>query len=116
MGFAGRVGHAIAAGAALVVLSQAIYAQSGGYQTVDGFFKLPDGRKIGSTAGITIDPDGAERLGHSNGAATSSVPGSNAAPILKFDATGKLVKSLGARHVRAPARHPHRSRKQHLGH
>ena len=95
MGFAGRVGHAIAAGAAVVVLSQAIDAQSGGYQTVDGFFKLPDGRKIGSTAGITIDPDGAsiwafERCGD------QFCAGSNAAPILKFDATGRLVKSLGA--------------------
>ena len=95
MSKAGRIGLAIAGGAALVVLSQAIYAQSGGYQTVDGFFKLPDGRKIGSTAGITIDPDGTsiwafERCGD------QFCVGSNAAPILKFDATGKLVKSLGA--------------------
>ena len=55
---AGRVGHAIAAGVAVIVLSQAIYAQSGGYQTINDFFKMPDGRKVGSTAGITIDPDG----------------------------------------------------------
>ena len=28
------------------------------FQPVDGFFKLPEGRKIGSTAGIHVDRDG----------------------------------------------------------
>ena len=46
MSNAGRVGRAIAAGAAVVILSQAIYAQ-GGYQTINDFFKMPDGRKVG---------------------------------------------------------------------
>jgi sugar lactone lactonase YvrE len=93
MSNAGRVGHAIAAGAAVVILSQAIYAQ-GGFQTINDFFKMPDGRKVGSTAGITIDPDGSsiwifERCGD------QFCVGSNAAPIVKFDASGKAVKSLG---------------------
>jgi sugar lactone lactonase YvrE len=56
---------------------------------------MPDGRKIGSTAGITIDRDGTsiwvfERCGASN------CVGSTVAPIVKFDASGRLVKSLGA--------------------
>ena len=93
MSNADRVGRAIAAGAAVVILSQAIYAQ-GGYQTINDFFKMPDGRKVGSTAGITIDPDGSsiwvfERCGD------QFCVGSNAAPIVKFDASGKAVKSLG---------------------
>jgi sugar lactone lactonase YvrE len=94
MSNAGRVGLAIAAGAAVVVLSQVVNAQQG-YQTVDGFFKLPDGRKIGSTAGITIDPDGTSIWAFDRCGDQFCV-GSTAAPILKFDATGKLVKSLGA--------------------
>ena len=28
------------------------------YQKIDNFFKMPEGRKIGSTAGITADRDG----------------------------------------------------------
>jgi sugar lactone lactonase YvrE len=56
---------------------------------------MPDGRKVGSTAGITIDPDGTsiwifERCGD------QFCVGSSAAPIIKFDASGKAVKSLGA--------------------
>jgi DNA-binding beta-propeller fold protein YncE len=71
------------------------------------FGKLPEGRVWGSTAGIGIDPDGksvwvAERC-------SAFVPpsqlksgdqygcdGSSLDPILKFDESGKLVKSFGA--------------------
>ncbi|HEY5618304.1 MAG TPA: peptidyl-alpha-hydroxyglycine alpha-amidating lyase family protein [Vicinamibacterales bacterium] len=95
MSKAGRVGCAMAAAAAIVVLSQAVYAQRSSYQTIENFFKMPDGRKVGSTASITIDPDGTsvwafERCGGQN------CLGSNVAPILKFDASGRVVKSLGA--------------------
>jgi sugar lactone lactonase YvrE len=56
---------------------------------------MPDGRKVGSTAGITIDPDGAsvwvfERCG------ANDCVGSNVSPIVKFDASGKAVRSFGA--------------------
>ena len=86
---------AAAAAAALVALSQVAAAQQNPYQTVENHFKLPEGRKIGSTAGITIDRDGAsvwvfERCGANN------CVGSNLAPVLKFDASGKLLKSFGA--------------------
>jgi sugar lactone lactonase YvrE len=85
----------VAIGAAVIALSQAVYSQSNPYQTLENHFKLPEGRKIGSTAGITIDRDGSsvwvfERCGGQGCA------GSHLAPVLKFDASGKLMKSFGA--------------------
>ena len=84
MSKAGRVRLAVAACAAVITLSQAIYSQHSSYQTIENFFKLPEGRKIGSTAGITVDRDGTsiwvfERCGGQYCA------GSNVAPVLKFD-------------------------------
>jgi DNA-binding beta-propeller fold protein YncE len=71
------------------------------------FGKLPEGRAWGSTAGIAVDPDGksiwvAERCGAFAPPAQlkPGVPfacdGSNLDPVLKFDETGKLIKSFGA--------------------
>ena len=80
---------------ATVALSAAAYAQANPYRTIENFFKMPDGRKVGSTAGITIDRDGNhiwvfERCG-GNYCTESTV-----APILKFDQSGTVVKSFGA--------------------
>ena len=82
---------------AIVVLALAHDAWSEGtsYQLVENFFKLPAGRKIGSTAGITADRDGRsiwvfDRCGDQYCA------GSDVAPIQKFDSSGQLVKSFGA--------------------
>jgi hypothetical protein len=91
MSNSGQVRLAVAAAAAVIVLSQAVYSQHHSYQTIENYFKLPEGRKIGSTVGITIDRDGSsiwvfERCGAQN------CVGSNLAPILKFDASGKLAK------------------------
>src|SRR6266705_2594858 len=95
MSYARRVRLTVAVGAAVIALSQAVYSQHNDYQTIDNYFKLPEGRKIGSTAGITIDRDGTsvwvfERCG------AQYCAGSNLAPILKFDASGTLVKTFGA--------------------
>jgi DNA-binding beta-propeller fold protein YncE len=65
------------------------------YRSIENWAKMPDGRSWGSTAGVDIDPDGtsvwvAERCG------ANSCAGSALDPILKFDASGKLVKSFGA--------------------
>jgi DNA-binding beta-propeller fold protein YncE len=65
------------------------------YQTIEGWATLPDGRVWGAPAGVDIDPDGTsvwvfERCG------ANSCSDSTLAPILKFDATGRLVKSFGA--------------------
>src|SRR5262245_63609199 len=94
MSYARRVRLTVAA-AAVIALSQAVYSQHNAYQTIDNYFRLPEGRKLGYTGGITIDRDGTsvwvfERCGAQN------CVGSNVAPILKFDASGKLVKSFGA--------------------
>src|SRR4029450_4592546 len=65
------------------------------YRTIANYFQLPQGREWGSTSAVEIDKDGrsiwvAERCG------ANSCGGSNLPSILKFDASGKLVKSFGA--------------------
>ena len=64
------------------------------YRTIANYFKLPPGREWGSTSAVEIDKDGrsiwvAERCG------ANSCAGSNLPSILKFDASGNLVKSFG---------------------
>ena len=86
--------RAAVAAAALVALSQVVAAQNP-YQPVENHFKLPEGRKIGSTAGITVDRDGSsvwvfDRCGD------QYCVGSTLAPVMKFDASGKLLQSFGA--------------------
>ena len=91
----GRVRLAVAASAAVVVLSQGVYSQQSAYQVVDDHFTLPEGMKLGSTAGITIDPDGSSVWAFHR-CSGQLCAGSDVAPILKFDASGKLVQSFGA--------------------
>ncbi len=76
-----------------------VIAQSGStaasYQISQGWAKLPAGRTLGAPAGVAADPDGKsvwvfERCGG------TTCDGSKLAPILKFDASGNLVKSFGA--------------------
>ena len=79
----------------LIVCAQAPNAQPNPYQTIENYFKLPEGRKIGSTAAIHIDRDGSSLWAFERCGAQSCV-GSTVAPILEFDASGTLVKSFGA--------------------
>jgi sugar lactone lactonase YvrE len=79
--------------AAIVVMLPSAYAQDNPYRE-DGWAKLPDGRKLGQTTAIGIDPEGNIWLFERCGA--NSCAGSNIAPIVKFDASGKYVKSFGA--------------------
>lgn len=65
------------------------------FKTVEGWAKMPEGRTWGSTSSVDIDKDGTsvwvgERCG------TNSCLNSTLDPVLKFDATGKLVKSFGS--------------------
>jgi len=65
------------------------------YRTVENWAKMPEGRTWGATSAVDVDPDGksiwvAERCG------ANSCVGSNLPVVLKFDETGKLVKSFGA--------------------
>jgi sugar lactone lactonase YvrE len=71
------------------------------YQTVENYFKLPAGRTWGSTSAVEIDKDGrsiwvAERCGTNSCADPATGKMSPLDPVLKFDASGKLVKSFGA--------------------
>jgi len=90
--------------AAVVVLNAAIGtigsaqapdSQPNPFDTIENYFKLPDGGKLGSTAGIHIDHDGMSLWAFHRCGANSCV-GSTVPPVLKFDASGTLVKSFGA--------------------
>jgi sugar lactone lactonase YvrE len=70
------------------------------YQTIEHFFKLPDGRTWGSTSAVEVDRDGrsiwvGERCGQNSCLDRATGQMSNLAPILKFDASGKLLTSFG---------------------
>jgi sugar lactone lactonase YvrE len=77
------------------------------YRSIENWGTLPDGRTWGSTSAVAIDPDGTsvwvgERCGESRppSRVDPSQPfgceGSKLDPILKFDTSGKLLKSFGA--------------------
>ena len=71
------------------------------YQSVENYFKLPAGRTWGSTSAVEIDKDGrsvwvAERCGENSCADPATGKMSPLDPVLKFDASGKLVTSFGA--------------------
>ncbi len=76
------------------------------YRAIEHWAKMPAGRTWGSTSGVGIDPDGtsvwvAERCGvfAPPSLMKPGIPfacdGSKLPPILKFDASGKLVKAFG---------------------
>jgi sugar lactone lactonase YvrE len=69
------------------------------YETIEGFFKMPEGRKWGSTSAVDVAPDGktiwvAERCGANRCVDAKGEP-SPLDIVLKFDETGKLVTSFG---------------------
>jgi sugar lactone lactonase YvrE len=78
------------------------------YNSIENYFKLPEGRTWGSTSAIEIDKDGrsiwvAERCG-ANSCVADAVTGkmSPLDPILHFDASGKLIKAFGGGMLTAP--------------
>ena len=71
------------------------------YQTVKDYFKLPEGRTWGSTSAVDIDKDGksiwvAERCGTNSCLDRATGQMSSLPTVLKFDPSGKVVKSFGA--------------------
>src|SRR5437899_10232556 len=95
MAYALFMSAVVASCATSLALSQSAYSKHDANQAFENLFKLPYGRKIGSTAGITVDRDGTsvwtfDRCGGQYCA------GSNLAPVMKFDESGKMVKSFGA--------------------
>ena len=69
-------------------------SQPNPYRTLENWARLPEGRPWGSTAGVSVDNRGdvwvAERCG------ANTCAGSDLAPILEFDPSGKLLRSFGA--------------------
>src|SRR5439155_189368 len=70
------------------------------YQSIENYFKLPQGRTWGSTSAVEIDKDGksiwvAERCGANSCLDRASGQMSSLPTVLKFDPSGKLVKSFG---------------------
>ena len=78
------------------------------YQSIENYFKLPEGRTWGSTSAIEIAKDGrtiwvAERCGQNSCVADPTTGQmSTIDPIGHFDASGKLTKSFGAGMMAAP--------------
>ena|SRR5688572_848449 len=65
------------------------------YRTVEGWAKMPEGRKWGATSAVEVAPDGKSIwVGERCGANTCA--GSNLPVILRFDETGRLATSFGA--------------------
>jgi streptogramin lyase len=90
---------------ALLALPQAPVAPTNDlpnpYHTVEQPLRLPAGRTWGSTSAVDIDKDGrsvwvAERCGANSCADPATGAMSPLDPVLKFDPSGKLVKSFGA--------------------
>lgn len=70
------------------------------YNSNHDFFKLPEGRKWGSTSTIDIDKDGksiwiAERCGSNSCLDSATGQIKDVGTVMKFDETGKLVKAFG---------------------
>ena len=94
----------------IAVSTAATYAQSTAqptndlpnpYQTVENYFKTPEGRTWGSTSAVDIDPDGksvwvAERCGANSCWDAKAGRISSLDVVMKFDASGKLLTSFGA--------------------
>jgi len=71
------------------------------FTTVKDYFKLPEGRSWGSTSAVEIDKDGksiwiAERCGQNSCLDRASGKMMDVPTVMKFDASGKLVKSFAA--------------------
>ena len=70
------------------------------YRTIENFFRMPEGRTWGSTSAVEVDRDGhslwvAERCGQNSCLDRATGQMSNLPSILKFDASGKLVRRFG---------------------
>ncbi len=99
MTIASRAGRGmLAVFAAVVWLCAAADAppnsQPNPYRTAERWYRLPEGRTMGSSSAVAVAADGhiwvAERCG------VNSCAGSNLPPVLEFDPSGNLVRSFGA--------------------
>jgi sugar lactone lactonase YvrE len=100
-----RVRFAVAAAAIAMIVSSGVNARAQAstpprndlpnpYRTVRNWAQLPDGRKWGSTSGVAVGPDG--NIWTYDRCGGNSCVGSNLAPILEFEPSGKLLENFGA--------------------
>jgi len=68
-------------------------SQPNPYRALENWAKLPEGRAWGSTSAVDIGPDGSIWVAERCGANTCA--GSHLAPVLRFDRSGKLLRSFG---------------------
>ena len=66
------------------------------YKLDEGWLKMPEGRKIGATFGLSIDRDGKSLWAFDRCASADFCAGTNLNPIFKFDTGGKVVANFGA--------------------
>ena len=64
------------------------------YQTINGYFDLPDGREWGSTSAVDIDIDG-ESIWVAERCSSNSCALSDADSVIKYDPEGNIVTSFG---------------------
>lgn len=94
---------AVVVSAGAMLLAQATAAPTNDapnpYETIEGFFKMPEGRTWGSTSAVDVAPDGrtiwvAERCGANRCVDAKGEP-SPLDVVLKFDEKGSLLTSFG---------------------
>jgi len=102
-GRAVTVALGVAVVAAFALSTQQGYTQSGygpndapnPYRFDYGWAKLPDGRKWGAAVGVATDRDGKSVWAFDRCETATDCSKSKLDPIMKFDSTGKMVKSFG---------------------
>lgn len=86
---------AIVVGSAYGQVDDKRFTPSQDFEIDYNFFKLPEDRQIGSTAGLTMDPDG-ESFWVFDRCGANNCMGSDFNPIMQFDLEGNLLVSFGA--------------------
>ena len=89
-----RVTLVVAAVAAILMCAVGSHAQDNLYRLVEGWAQLPEGREWGHV--ISVDTDAEGNLWVFHRCFSENCVGRTDPPILKFDPSGKLLKSFGA--------------------
>jgi hypothetical protein len=66
------------------------------YRMLDNWAQLPEGRQWGAPIGVEVDHRDGKSIWVFDRCGENSCTGSNLAPIMKFDPSGKLVANFGA--------------------
>ena len=94
----------IATVAAMAMIGSWLHAQdksdpdaaSNPYRMLENWAQLPEGRQWGAPIGLEVDHSDGKSIWVFDRCGANTCTGSNVAPIMKFDASGKLVTNFGA--------------------